>query len=74
VGEYVGQRCIFQRLLNFEGTLFCIKTSIRDNENISERAERIQKRIKDIQEGEINVETLEIVKISDLKEKFGISD
>ncbi len=55
-------------------TLFCIKTSIRDDENISERAKRITEKIKKIQEGNIDVETLGIVKVADLKEKFGISE
>lgn len=55
-------------------TLFCIKTRIRDRESISERSKRITQRIKDIQEGDIHVETLEIVKVSDLKDKFGISE
>ena len=55
-------------------TLFCIKTSIRDDENISERAKRVTEKIKNIQAGKIHVETLEIVKVSDLKEKFGIAE
>lgn len=56
------------------GTLFCIETSIRDNENIFERAKKVTEKIKKIQGGDIHVETLGIVKVSDLKDKFGISE
>ncbi len=62
------------KLNKLEGTLFCIETSIRDDENISERVERVKDKIEKIRDGEINVEFLGIVKVSDLKEKFGISE
>lgn len=57
-----------------EVSIFCIKTRIRDNESISERAKRITQRIKNIQEENINLETLEIVRVSDLKKRFNISE
>lgn len=60
------------KLKNHQEVLFCIKTSIRANENISERAKRVTEKIKDIQEGKINVETLGILQVSELKVKLDI--
>ena len=60
------------KLKNHQEVIFCIKTSIRANENISERAKRVTEKIRDIQSGKINVETLGILPVSELKEKLDI--
>lgn len=50
-------------------TLFCVKSTVKDDESVGSRAARINQKLEEILRGEINVETLGIVNFSNLREK-----
>ena len=56
---------------SYSEPIFCVRTGLL-NRNFANRAERIERQIGRIEAGEINIETLEIVPLSELRVSMGI--